>query len=102
MWLLVARQPVPDAEVWPGRPLMAAGDAVAWPVLWVWALQQMPGSGGIVVPLLTALAVLSAISRVHTALWLNHRYRFTTWRWGKVAAGLMLIGLVLKLMLGAG
>lgn len=60
MWLLVARQPVPDVEVWPGRPLLAAGDAVAWPVFWAWALQQLLGTGGIIVPLLTAMAVLSA------------------------------------------
>jgi len=28
---------------------------------------------------------------------LNQRYWFTTWRCGRIAAGLMLIGLVLKL-----
>jgi cytochrome bd-type quinol oxidase subunit 1 len=66
----------------------------------VWALQQLPGPAGIFVPMVTALVVLSAVGRVQRALWVNHRYRFTTWRWGKVFAGLMVIGLVLKLMLG--
>ena len=35
MWLLVAREPRPDAPDWPGRRLLAAVDAVAWPLLWV-------------------------------------------------------------------
>jgi hypothetical protein len=29
----------------------------------------------------------------------NHRYHFTTWRWGRVALGLLLIGMVLKVAL---
>ena len=35
MWLLVAREPRPDAPDWPGRRLLAAIDAVAWPLMWV-------------------------------------------------------------------
>jgi hypothetical protein len=29
----------------------------------------------------------------------NHRYHFTTWRWGRVAASVMLVGLVMKVVL---
>lgn len=29
----------------------------------------------------------------------NHRYRFTTWRWGRIVAALLLMGAVMKLML---
>ncbi|MEO6410068.1 MAG: hypothetical protein ABIO45_15120 [Burkholderiaceae bacterium] len=47
-----------------------------------------------------ALSVLLGLNRLHRAVWLNHRYRFTTWRCGKVAAGLMVIGLVMKLAIG--
>ena len=35
MWLLVAREPRPDAPDWPGRRLLAAVDAVIWPLMWV-------------------------------------------------------------------
>jgi hypothetical protein len=27
---------------------------------------------------------------------MNHRYWFTTWRWGRVAAAMLLVGAVLK------
>jgi hypothetical protein len=39
-----------------------------------------------------ALAVLSAVVRVHRAACQNHRYHFTTLRWGRVVAGLLLVG----------
>jgi hypothetical protein len=50
-------------------------------------------------PFVAAVAILCALDRVHRALWVNHRYRFTTWRWGRIAAALLAIGLVLKAML---
>jgi hypothetical protein len=43
-----------------------------------------------------SLAPLSATGRLHRAPWTNHRYRFTTWRWGRVV-GLPLIDAILKL-----
>ena len=58
MWLLVAREPRPDAPDWPGRRLLAAVDAVAWPLLWVLLIRQVPGPAGLVGPFVTALAVL--------------------------------------------
>lgn len=97
MWLLVARQPRPDAAEWPGRRLLAAIDAVAWPLLWVLLIRHAPEPVGVIGPFVTAMAVLLGLGRLRRALWVNHRYWFTTWRWGKVAAAMLLIGLVLKL-----
>lgn len=101
MWLLVAREPRPDAPDWPGRRMLAAVDAVAWPLMWVLLLRYLPDPVGLIGPFVTAMAVLFGLRRVHRALWVNHRYRFTTWRWGRVLASMMLIGAVLKLSLAA-
>ena len=97
MWLLVAREPRPDAPDWPGRRLLAAVDAVLWPVLWVLLILQAPQPVGLIGPFVTALAVLLGLGRLHRAVWANHRYWFTTWRWGKVAAAMLLVGVVMKL-----
>ena len=99
MWLLVAREPRPDAPCWPGRRLLAAVDAAMWPLLWVLLFSHAPKPVGLVGPFVAAGALLCALGRLHRALWVNHRYWFTTWRWGRIAAGLMLMGVVLKLSL---
>ena len=99
MWLLVAREPLPDEPSWPGRHLLAAADAVVWPIVWVLLIDDAPAPVGLVGPFLCAVAVLCGLGRLHRALWVNHRYRFTTWRWGRVLAALMLLGLVMKVML---
>lgn len=96
MWLLYARAPPPDSPYWPGRRWLAALDAVVWPALWMLAMSQMAAPGGLVVAVTTALAALSALRRLHTAVWVNHRYRFTTWRWGRVLVWWLLFGVVLK------
>ncbi|WP_293435115.1 hypothetical protein [Piscinibacter sp.] len=101
MWLLVAREPRPDAPDWPGRRLLAAIDAVAWPLMWVLLIRQVPGPAGLVGPFVTALAVLLGLGRLHRVLWINHRYWFTTWRWGKVLGAMLLIGAVLKIAMSA-
>lgn len=101
MWLVVAREPKPDAPYWPGRRLLAAIDAAVWPLLWVLVFSHAPKPIGLIGPFVAAVALLCALGRLHRALWLNHRYWFTTWRWGWIAAALLLMGLVLKLaMLG--
>lgn len=101
MWLLVVRDPLPDARDWPGRHLLAAIDAVAWPMIWILYLHQLQGSVGFVVPLMSAVALLAGLGRLHRALWANHRYRFTTWRWARAAFVLLVLGMVLKVMLTA-
>ena len=98
MWLVVAREPVPDAPYWPGRRWLAVVDAVAWPAAWVVLFAQLPAPPGVVGPIIVAIASISCVTRVSRAVWQNHRYRFTAWRWGRVIAALLLTGLVLKLM----
>lgn len=99
MWFVLTRAPLPDAPYWPGRRLLALVDAVTWPVAWVIVATQLPKPAGIVAPIIVALAVLSALGRVHRAAWLNHRYHFTTWRWARVAVAALLFGLLLRLLL---
>jgi len=97
MWLLIAREPRPDATYWPGRRWLAVVDAAVWPLMWVLVFGHVPEPVGLVGPFVTAVAVLCAFQRLHLALWVNHRYWFTTWRWGRVVAALWLMGAVLKL-----
>lgn len=95
MWLLVAREPSPDAPYWPGRRLLAALDALLWPAVWVCVLQGLPAPG-LLGRFFTAFAVLCAIGRLRRALWLNHRYAFTTWRWARVLGVLWLMGTIIQ------
>lgn len=97
MWLLVAREPRPDASVWPGRRWLAAVDAVLWPAFWILLLAQVPQPTGLVGPFFTVVTAWLALRRLHRAIWSNHRYWFTTWRWGKVAAAMLLLGALLRL-----
>ena len=98
MWLVVAREPIPDAPYWPGRHLLAAVDAVAWPIMWVLLIQHAPAPLGLVGPFVSAVALLCGLNRLHRALWLNNRYRFMTWRWGRIAAAFVFVGLVMKML----
>jgi hypothetical protein len=50
-------------------------------------------------PFVAAVAILCALDRVHRALWVNHRYRFTTWRWDRIAVARLAMGVVLKAIL---
>ncbi len=52
---------------------------------------------GIVGLVITASAALFAVNRLQRALLGNERYRFTTWRWGKVVLELVLLGWIMKL-----
>jgi hypothetical protein len=97
MWFFVAREPRPDAPDWSGRRLLAAADAVVWPAGWVLLVNMVPAPVGVVGPFVTAVAVLCALGRLHQAVFVNHRYWFTTWRWARIVAALWLIGVVMKL-----
>lgn len=96
MWLLVAREPGPDAPQWAGRRTLAVLDAVAWPLLAVLIVFQSRVPLGVVGSVLAVAAFALSVARLRRAIWLNHRYRFTTWRWGGVVLGLMLLGATLK------
>jgi hypothetical protein len=101
MFVLFARAPPPDAPCWPGRRWVAAVDAVVWPGV-VWSvLSQVPGQGGLVQAFAMALLAMSAARRLFTALVVNHRYHFTTWRWGRVLTWMLLGGSLLQFGLAA-
>ena len=99
MFLVFARAPPPDAPYWPGRRWLAAIDAMAWPALWVMLIARVPAPVGLFGAVVVAWMVFLALNRLQRALWANHRYRFTTWRWGRLALALLLFGWVLKLSL---
>lgn len=98
MWLLVAREPRQDAPQWSGRKCLAVVDALAWPAAVVILIFISNLQLGVIGPVSMAAALLLSVSRFRRAIWLNHRYRFTTWRWGGVALGLMTVGAFLKMI----
>ena len=96
MWILCARAAPPDASYWPGRRWLAALDAVGWPTCWLVVLAQVPTRTGVVGAVLMTLVTLVGARRLRTALWQNHRYRFTSWRWGRLLVPLLMFGLLMK------
>ena len=96
MWIVLPRPAPRDMPYWLGRRWLAALDAVAWPALWIAAVRHAPADLGLVAPVVFAVAVLAGLGRIRTAVWRNERYRFTTWRWGRVPVGLMALGLLIK------
>ncbi|MEO6744217.1 MAG: hypothetical protein ABIN08_07020 [Caldimonas sp.] len=97
MLVVLAREPRPAAKVWAGRRWLAAGDALVWPALWIVGVSAAPFATGVAGLLVVAGALWFAARRLHDAVLANERYRFTTWRWGRPVAGLVLIGALLKL-----
>ena len=97
MWLIFTRTPHPDAVHWPGRRWFAAVDAVAWPAMWIAVVVYVPGRLGAIGLVVCAWASWSCATRLHRAVLVNHRYRFTTWRYGWGAIGVLLFGVLLKL-----
>ncbi|MCR5867573.1 hypothetical protein [Aquincola sp. J276] len=97
MWLLLTRQGKPDVPVWSGRRLLAAVDAIAWPLFWVLVIRHATQPVGLVGPIVAAFAMSLGLVRLRRAVFMNHRYRFATWRWCKVAAAMLVIGFLLKL-----
>ena|SRR5438309_629957 len=102
MWLVLLRPPRPDAPQWPGRHALALVDAVAWPLAWIAFASHLPARGGLVGGFVVALACLCALTRAWRAVCENHRYFFTTWRWGKPLLWLLMLGWLLKLALAMG
>ena len=86
----------PDAAYWPGRRALAALDAVAWPALWIVVLLHAPFDAGLIGQVIVALAIVSAVQRLHRALWMNERYWFTTYRWGMPLVMLAFVALAMK------
>lgn len=97
MWVIFARAPPPDARVWPGRRALALVDAVAWPVAWAVFVLSLPVPTGLAGHCVLAVCAVSALGRAHRAVANNHRYHFSTWRWGRRLLLMLLFGYALKL-----
>jgi hypothetical protein len=97
MWILMARAPAPDAAYWPGRRVLAALDAVLWPLAAFLCFASVPGVKGVILPVVSVIVAVGALVRLRTAVWSNPRYRFTTWRALRIVIVLLLLGLALKL-----
>ena len=97
MWIMFERARAPDAAYWPGRRWMAAIDAVAWPVAAGLLLCRVPGRTGVFLPTAVAILALLGMRRLRQAVWVNHRYRFTTWKVAGILVVLAAVGVALKL-----
>lgn len=101
MFRIFGRRPRPDATYWSGRRTLAALDAIAWPAAWAIGARCLPSHGGVAGACVVAICAIVAARRVRRALRLNHRYRFTTWRWARLGMALLLFGYALKWAIGA-
>ena len=99
MWMIVAHSLHPDAVVWRGRSQLAVLDALLWPLLVVWAAVTLLSASGVMLAVVLPVGVLSAARRLRCAIWLNHRYRFTTWWVLRLCTVLWAVGLAAKLVL---
>jgi hypothetical protein len=99
LFLLISREPRPDFAHWPGRRVLAALDALAWPLAAVAVVAAVPFEAGAFGAVVTVIAAYLGVQRLHRALWMNQRYRFTTWVWGKRLVAILLFGLLLQLAL---
>lgn len=96
MWIVLHRMPRPLATVWPGRPLLAAADAIAWPAVWMAMISQWGSQTGLLGQVSVVLALLLAVRGVRIALWHNERYRFISMAVWRVVWRLLLLGAVMK------
>lgn len=99
MWLIYTRTPRADAVQWRGRRWCAAVDAVVWPAVWIAVVDHVPGRLGAIGLVVCAWAAWLGTTRLYRAVFVNHRYRFTTWRYGWVAVAVLMFGALLKLAL---
>lgn len=97
MLLVVARKPPPPVTVWTGRRWFAAIDALLWPAILIAGVWIAPFASGAVGLVLVAAALWFAAKRLLGALFANEHYRFTTWRWGRFTACLLMVGALLKI-----
>jgi hypothetical protein len=96
-WVIFARAPPPDVVVWPGRRALALVDAVAWPVAWASFVIGATMPLGLAGQFALAYCGIAAVQRAYRAVIQNHRYHFTTWRWGRWLVLVLAFGYSLKL-----
>lgn len=98
MWVYVVRER-PDASYWAGRRWWAALDAIVWPAAWIVFAQGIPAEAGGLRSLVVMTCIIVAVLRLRRAVFENHRYWFTTWRWGRVAVVLIIASYVVRVVL---
>lgn len=98
MLVLIPRQSRPDAPYWLGRRLLAAVDALVWPIVCALLVLHLSGTAGLSRPV-AAVSALWAFFRLCCAVLANHRYWFTTWVFVRVVAVLLVVDGVVKLAL---
>ncbi len=96
MWIFLARQPRPPAQVWTGRRLLALVDAIGWPAAWIVMVSHLAVDIGLLGRASIAVALLLAVRGVWIAVEHNERYRFITRRLWCVAWPLLSIGAALQ------
>ena len=96
MFLLISREPHPDFAYWPGRRVLAALDALAWPATAAVVVVASPLNVGAFGAAMFVVAAYLGVRRFCRALLMN---QVTTWVWGKRLVALLSIGLLLKLAL---
>jgi hypothetical protein len=74
MWMIFARGPHLDSPYRPGRRLLAALDAVAWPAMWVMLVFISRVSTGILGWMGIAWGAWAGAKRLRRAVLENHRY----------------------------
>ena len=99
VFLLISREPRPEFAYWPGRRVLAALDAMVWPSAVAVIVAASPLNVGAFGAVVIVVAAYFGAQRLYRALWMNQRYRFTTWVWGKRLGALLLLGLLLKVAL---
>lgn len=92
----MTRKQRPDTVYWRGRRLLALLDALAWPTAWVAIILLSPYRLGLIGATALVLLMFSAMRRSRRALWRNHRYRFSTVKWGRLLLWAVLISAILK------
>ncbi len=96
-WVIFARAPPPDVAVWRGRRALALVDAVAWPAAWASYVLGATMPLGLLGQCALAYCGIAAVQRALQAVFQNHRYHFTTWRWGRWLVLVLAFGYALKL-----
>lgn len=82
---------------WTGRRALAFVDAVVWPAGLAALIFGAPFPGGVVGMSALAFCAVAVFRRGYRAVIENHRYHFTTWRWGRRLAFVVAFGYALKL-----
>lgn len=96
MWLVLAPRIRPDARVWPGRRLVSAIDALAWPAGVASCIATAPADTGVVGMVGIAYCGLLGVRRLMRAVFANERYRITTVWLARLVAPLLLVGVVVR------